>query len=252
MAHEEYIRLIHGADTAVLFLHGIVGTPNHFRDLIPLVQAVPEEWSVYNVLLPGHGGSTKDFGRASMKQWKDKVWEVFRDLAERHERVVIVGHSMGALFAMQLAQEYPGKIPCLFLLAAPMRPYLGPSATVNSLRLAFGRVRLDHPREAAIAVACGAEPTLRVWEYLSWIPRFAELFREVRLTEKSMGRLAVPCECWQSGRDELVMASAGRVLAGSGRVQVHLIPDSSHFYYAPRDREVVVRAFRERCAALTK
>ena len=42
MEHREYRRIVSGADTAVMFLHGIVGTPNHFRDLIPLVDLVPK------------------------------------------------------------------------------------------------------------------------------------------------------------------------------------------------------------------
>lgn len=57
MEHREYVRIVPGAKTAVLFMHGIVGTPNHFRDLLPLVDLVPDDWSVYNVLLPGHGGT---------------------------------------------------------------------------------------------------------------------------------------------------------------------------------------------------
>ena len=50
MPHREYIRLVPGADTAVLFLHGIAGTPRHFDARLPLVHLVPENWSVYTVL----------------------------------------------------------------------------------------------------------------------------------------------------------------------------------------------------------
>ena len=32
MNHAEYKRMVPGADTAVLFVHGILGTPNHFRE----------------------------------------------------------------------------------------------------------------------------------------------------------------------------------------------------------------------------
>lgn len=252
MKHREYVRIVPGARTAVLLIHGIVGTPDHFRELLPLERVVPEDWSVYNLLLPGHGGSTKDFGNASMERWKRKVWRVFEALSVSHERIVVVGHSMGALFAIQLGLEFPHKIAFLYLIAAPMRPYLGVWAAINSIRLVAGAIRPDHPREAAIAAACGAEPTVRLWEYIPWIPRFAELFREVGQTRRRLGRLTVPCECWQSGRDELVMVSACRVLDRSGRVAVHLLPDSSHFYYTPEEKQIVIRAFREKCAGLTE
>ena len=35
--HEEYIRDVPGSDTAVLFIHGILGTPNHFRRFLSLI-----------------------------------------------------------------------------------------------------------------------------------------------------------------------------------------------------------------------
>ena len=54
MKHEEMIRIVPGASTAVLFLHGIVGTPNHFVGGVPITEWVPEDWSLHNLLLPGH------------------------------------------------------------------------------------------------------------------------------------------------------------------------------------------------------
>jgi esterase/lipase len=107
MIHQEYVRKVPCADTAVLFIHGIVGTPNHFTDLISLVELVPESWSVHNVLLDGHGGNADDFADTSMEKWKNQVHAAFDSLARTHRRVVIVAHSMGTLFALQLALEFP-------------------------------------------------------------------------------------------------------------------------------------------------
>ena len=53
MDHREFIRYLPGSDRAVLLIHGIAGTPAHFWQFLPLI---PEDWSVYNVLLDGHGG----------------------------------------------------------------------------------------------------------------------------------------------------------------------------------------------------
>ena len=98
MVHEEYVRMVPHADTAVLFIHGIVGTPNHFRDLIPLVELVPESWSVCNLLLDGHGKSVEDFANTSIENWHSQVWGTFEKLSRTHERVILVAHSMGTLF----------------------------------------------------------------------------------------------------------------------------------------------------------
>lgn len=245
MTHEETRRIIPGADTAVLFVHGIVGTPNQFRERIALEPMVPENWSVYNLCLPGHGKTVPDFGKSSMKAWKNHVEQAFLELAEQHERVIIVGHSMGTLFAIQLALRNPGKISDLFLLAVPMRPYVGLQIINSSLRLVFNAIREDHPMEASIVAACGSTPTKKVWQYLTWIPRFVELFVEVRETEKLLPKLIVPSVAFQSAKDELVMRASYAALLRGGMKNVHMLPDSGHFYYPPKDKEQICTAFTE-------
>lgn len=252
MPHQEYIRLVPGAKRAVLFIHGIVGTPNHFRDLIPLVGEVPEDWSIYNILLDGHGKSVEDFARTSMKKWKTQVWRVFDELAESHEQVVIVGHSMGTLFAMELALEHPDQIPFLYLIAAPMRPGLRLFGIVNMMRLVFGMIREDRPMEVATRQVCGVRTTRKLWKYLGWIPRFLELFAEIIHTEKHMKGLTVPCVAYQSEKDELVRNRSYQILEKSGVVEVHNLRNSTHFYYHPDDQKMVQADFQMRIKALKK
>ena len=55
---------------AVLLIHCIAGSPGHFRELIP---AIPETYSIYNILLDGHSGKAENLGRSSMKKWKAQV-----------------------------------------------------------------------------------------------------------------------------------------------------------------------------------
>lgn len=243
--------MVSGADTAVLFIHGILGTPNHFVTQIPLVDRVPAEWSVYNVLLDGHGYGVEEFSRTSMQKWKTQVWSVFETLAESHDRVIIAAHSMGTLFAIQLALEYPQKIPFLFLIAVPMRPWVRFFGAVNSLRLVFGLIREDRPLEVATRNVCGLQTTRKLWKYIGWIPRFLELFREIAATERVMGNLCVPCTAYQSRRDELVSNRTRRVLEKSGKIEIHDLVHSTHFYYAPEDQTKVRGDFVRHCNRIT-
>ena len=247
MTHEAYKRMVPGADTAVLFLHGIVGTPNHFRDLIRLVELVPENWSVSNILLDGHGGTAADFAASSMAQWKETVRRAFEELADKHEQVVVVGHSMGTLFSVQLALEHPEKIPFLFLLAVPMRPGVRLTMMRDSLLMVFGKLKPDH----VLWKAAGVSTTRRLWKYLGWLPRFLELFREINRTERVLPELRVPCVAWQSQKDELVRNAARKVLVGSSVMEVHNLMNSTHFYYDPKDREQVQQDFMKRIKELS-
>ena len=233
MQHPETRNLVPGAKHAVLFLHGIVGTPNHFRVVLPLEELVPDDWSVINVRYPGHGGDVRGFGKSNMDQWRTYARAAFLELAETHEKIVIVGHSLGTLFAMQLALDFPEKIGFLFLVAVPMRPWVRLFGAVNCVRLAFGMIREDKPMEVATRNACGVTTTPLVWRYIPWIPRFFELFAEIYRTEKVMGNLEVPCVAWQSRKDELVSNFAAPVLRKSSVMEVFELQNSSHFYYAP-------------------
>lgn len=247
MSHQEYVRIVPGADTAVLLIHGIVGTPNHFRDLIPLAELVPEDWSVYNLLLDGHGKTMDDFAASSMAKWKGQVRSIFEALSESHDRVILVAHSMGTLFALQLAVEYPEKVPFLFLLGVPLRPGVRLTMMRDCVMMTFGILPQDH----VLWKAAGVTTTRKLWKYLKWIPRFLELFREIARTEKYLPLLNVPCITFQSRRDELVMNWTRCVLEKYAVMEVEELLHSSHFYYHPEEQELVQQEFLRRCKEIT-
>ena len=241
MKHEEMIRIVPGAKTAVLFIHGICGTPNHFVGGVPMMEWIPEDWSVHNLLLPGHGGTVGDFANSSMKQWRCAARRAFCALVKNHEKVYIAAHSMGTLFALELAVDFPEKIPGLFLLGVPMRPHLAPAAVNSALRLALGKLRPGYP-EMAIQEACGTAPTWMLWKYIPWAPRFVELFLQIVRTEQKLDRLTVPTVAFQSRKDELVNGLSAKVLR-KYPVEVRILEASSHFFYSPEDQQILREAF---------
>lgn len=101
---------------AILFIHGILGTTSHFE---PFLSLVPPNWSICNLSLKGHGGSVKDFSQASMIEWKQQVKNALEELSETNNKIIIVAHSMGTLFAIQEAIEKP--VEELFLLNVPLK-----------------------------------------------------------------------------------------------------------------------------------
>ena len=244
MDHSAYIREVPGSDTAVLMMHGIVGTPRHFDMFLPLV---PEEWSVYNLLLPGHGGTTVQFGQSSMKAWQAHAMETFDKLCGMYRRILLVGHSMGSLFAVRMALKRPEKVCALFLLAVPLTVVMKPVMAVNALRVSFGLVKETNPRLVASRDACGVETTLRLWQYLGWIPRFLELFQEIHRVKPYLLDLTVPTQAFQSRQDELVSRRSTAILRKNAYVQVTELPGAAHYYYPEADRKQMLTAFRSIC-----
>ena len=84
MDHREFKRIVPEARSAVLFLHGIVSTPRHFD---PLLTLVPEDVSVWALLLDGHGKEVPDFGRTSMKKWETQVQKAILEIQEQQVKL---------------------------------------------------------------------------------------------------------------------------------------------------------------------
>lgn len=241
--HKESKRIVPGAQTAVLFIHGICGTPDHFRRVLPLEDLVPPTYSVYNLILDGHGSSVTEFGQSSMERWKRQVWRAFEDLTATHEKVILVGHSMGTLFSIQLAAQHPDKISFLFLLGVPLRVRLRLFGIRNFLRFGFGRLDEKDPVQKALKMASGITPTKRVWRYIPWIPRVLELFAQMRETRKLLPALHVPGTAFQSQHDEVVSTRSGALLEKSGNLRVEMMPRSTHFYYPLEEAQQVQQQF---------
>jgi pyruvate dehydrogenase E2 component (dihydrolipoamide acetyltransferase) len=96
------------AGEPVVLIHGFGGDLNNWLFALP---ALAEEHTVYALDLPGHGGSTKDVGDGT--GLADAVIG-FLDAVEL-ERPHLVGHSLGALVAAQVAER--GRAASLTLVA---------------------------------------------------------------------------------------------------------------------------------------
>lgn len=250
MAHEEITRIVPGAKYAVLMLHGILGTPNHFSELIPLV---PHDWSLYAPLLPGHGGKVEDFSHSSMKQWKAHVFARLEELLATHEQVVIAAHSMGTLFAMQASLRYPGRIPALFLLGSPLRVFVRPKSALDSVKMSvFGIVNEKDQSASDMRRGCSVASDWRVWKYPFWLPRFLELFKEIWDTRKLLPRITVPTQVFQSKKDELVHPSSYDDFLGYDTITVTMLPDSGHFGYGAQDLELLKQRFQVMIASVSE
>ncbi len=243
MTHQTTRALVPGAQGAVLFIHGIVGSPVHFRQVIGLEERVPKGWSFCNLCLPGHGGSVLDFGRSKLPLWREAAFHAFEELAASHEKVVIVGHSMGCLFALQIAMKYPRQVKKLLLLQVPLYVGIRWSIVWNILRIPFGLIPEDDVLGNAMADSCGIAVNPWLFQYLTWVPRFLELIREMHQTAKRIGELTVPGIAFQSRRDEMVSNRSAKRLRQSGMVEVVELEDSTHYYYTPQDQQRMKAAF---------
>ena len=241
MEHKEYKRIVPEAETAVLFIHGIAGTPNHFKDFLPLV---PKEFSVYNLLLDGHGGKTEDFSKTSMKKWENQVDFTVSDLLKTHEKIIIVAHSLGTLLAIEQAVK-ERRIEKLFLLAVPIKLFVKPVALLSAFRIYLGKVPESNEKLVAMKNCCGIELSKNLLKYLGWIPRFLELFGKIGETRKIIGNLKTDCMIFQSLGDELVSKKSIKYLEEKTSASINVLEKSGHYYYEKNDFDYLLGELRK-------
>ncbi len=239
MAHETYIRHTDG-DTAVFFIHGFLGSPEHFAKYLTLV---PKECAIYNILLKGHGGSVRDFAKASMKQWKEQVDSVLHELMARYENIIIAAHSMGTFFAMEAAVKYPGRIKALFLLQSPLRIGVKAGAVVNSVKSLFNLISEDDKEALAFKNSNSIDMNMRLWEYIGWLPRYVELYVESRRARETFKNVDVECHIFQSRNDELVSMKSLKYIPDKPNIKVYILENSAHFMYSGPDFLQIEKVF---------
>lgn len=240
MTHETYTRLVPGADSAVLFIHGILGTPNHFSAFVPLV---PENMSVVNLLLDGHGAGVGEFSRTSMKKWEAQVESIVDSLLATHKKLYVAAHSLGTLLAIGAAVKKP--LAGLFLLAVPIRLGLKPRVFATCFKVWRGRVRDTDVYTVAAQSCCGIQQHKNLLLYLGWIPRFWELLVKIRRTQRLLPQLTSPGTAYQSAEDELVSTASVPYLRTNSTLQVICLKNSTHYYYEPKDLAFLQQEFHQ-------
>lgn len=237
--HKQYKRIFPGAENAVLFVHGIVSTPRMFDDFVALV---PPDWSVHNLLLPGHGGTVRDFGRHSAQEWTVHVRASLDELRATHARVYIVAHSLGTLLAIRQAVQDSSCIAGMLLLCVPLRIWVKPSAMVKNVLKGVGLTKNPELR-----TCYGIDQDWRVWRYIRWIPRYLELFRESAAARREVAGVKTPAIVYMAERDELVSLRGAKLLLANPAMDVRYLPASQHHDFPPEDKTALLAAFKEMC-----
>ncbi|MBM3209940.1 alpha/beta hydrolase [Candidatus Saccharibacteria bacterium] len=101
----------------VVFLHGIGNNGEAWRSVI---SQLPEDIRIISIDLLGHGRSPKPQSMAYNVQLQAKA--LIATLLQQRAlgKVILVGHSMGALISIEVAKRYPKLVTALVLCSPPL------------------------------------------------------------------------------------------------------------------------------------
>jgi carboxylesterase len=198
------------ATIGVVILHGFGDTPQTVESLARALYGHGMDVSV--PLLPGHGRTLPEFARSTRAQWIGAARTAYGVMRARHERVVLIGLSLGGALATIVAADDPS-LASLVLLApyvdAPgwlrALTHIAPAIAVVLPYVGGNPLRsIQDPVARASALAYGAMPPALV----------RDLVRTADDARAALTRVAAPTLYIQSREDNrITVAVATRAFA---------------------------------------
>jgi carboxylesterase len=221
----------------VLILHGFTGNPYSMR---PLAERCAQAgYSVELPRLPGHGTSLEDL---VARRWPDFV-EValtnFDDLAQRCDKVAVVGLSVGGGLTALIAEERPSVAGCVFI-----NPMLkGPGAEMEQgLRdlIDSGLEILATDGKSDIKKEDTSEAKYEGWP----LRALQSVIEGVEIVDANLSSITAPSLLLSSREDHTVAPENGDEIVekSSGPVERIWLEESYHIATLDHDQELVERA----------
>ncbi|MDI9441277.1 MAG: alpha/beta fold hydrolase [Firmicutes bacterium] len=107
-----------GSTVGCLLIHGFTSTPAEMRVIGEMLAA--HGYTSKGILLPGHGTQPEDLMEVTYKDWINAAQAGINELKKTCQKIVVIGHSMGGLLALQMAAR--NKVDGVVTIAAAIKP----------------------------------------------------------------------------------------------------------------------------------
>lgn len=217
-----------GGPAGALVLHGFTGNPGSMRGIADALVAAG--FGVEMPLLPGHGTVIEDMLDTGFEDWLGEAEAAYQRIADRSERVVIVGLSMGGALTAWLGADHP-EVAGLVCINAIVSEPEGMRGFVEEL-LASGAevmpgIGSDIAKEGVEESAYAETP---VRPLLSMLAAAAGL-------DDRLGRITSPMLVIGSPEDHVVPPENSDILAARVAGPVERLSASRSFHVATMDHD---------------
>ncbi|HWR00358.1 MAG TPA: alpha/beta fold hydrolase [Chlorobaculum sp.] len=197
--------------SGVMILHGFTANLESVRELFGPFGRF--DLKLVTPLLRGHGASSPDKLRGvTWRDWLDDAERAMKDAAGKDGKIVVLGHSMGALLALQLAAKHPEMVDSIILATPPIKlaTLLAPGRPLN-----FLAPILSHLVDRWDMASRFAEPenALKPKQY-EWAPTMTimSMFDLLHETRQLMGRITAPALILHGRNESIVLPESAEIV----------------------------------------
>lgn len=263
---------VRGSGPAVLLVHGAAGVLQDYPNVMR--HALAKEFTVIAVDRPGHGYSSHGPRRLDVAGNIVALRAALRALG--HHRVILVGHSYGAVLALRWALEAPHEVAAVVAISPASQPYaklarfalvpflvplLGDvlawtlALPAGSIVALFARRHAWHPQRVPIGLGSAARAfPLVATHFKAFLENAQAIWTDVRsqYARYPQGRAPLVVVV---GEGDLVTPAARHALPlvkhWGGPVELSLLPAAGHMLLRSHAEDVVAAVRRAQAMAVT-
>jgi carboxylesterase len=230
------------ASRAVVGFHGFTGYAGELA--LPAQRLFEAGFDVFVPRYPGHGTNGDDFLQSNGKQWLAEAERQYLEIAPLYNEVSFIGHSMGGIIGVILAQRHAIKRMVLY---APALQIPGiPVATLSVARFFITRKAKPWERDPSYQFFDDRDSDddeflgNQYWSF-NYPRQIYELEKLRRKAVKALPSMETDTLVFTGGEDPTIPQSAGSMVLNDGKGKnnwVHL-PKGTHLI--PYDRDDMTR-----------
>jgi len=214
-----------------------MGSPRQFEYLSEAVQM--SGYSVATPVLPGHGGTLREFSESKFEQWQEHVDTELERLASDYESIWLIGHSMGGLLALNACVKFSRQVRGVFTIACPFEFTRFSTKVVKArlLQTFSSKIRSEY----FIGNSIPLSPSL-VWRIRK---PAAEVKKLMLSTRENLPRVRAPVMAVYSSYDEVTSICSIDILKSAlsnTHFEYLLLNESLHAFYPKHEREMIKNA----------
>lgn len=254
---------LEGGRSGVLLIHGLTGTPMEMKLLGKGLNNAG--FTVHGMQLAGHCGNVEDLLATGWRDWYASVEQAADAMLDKVDQLFVGGLSMGALLALKLAADRPGRVAGVGVYGATFRydgwsiPKLARLSFLLPLlkKLGIGRdrsfmeqppygIRDERLRAQVSAAMLGGDSAAAGLPGNPWYS-LAEMYGLAASVRRQLRQVTSPCLVAHASDDDVASTkNAELVMRGvSAPAELLLLEDSYHMITIDKQRRTLI----ERSAA---